>query len=107
MPIGKKTEMELRRKTEVPDGFGGFVVKQEGKRYITGILSTIRGAERFAADKITVVADFYWYIDFPIGLTITEEDIFVKDTTEYKIIYINDMGANQNGRLKITLKEEV
>ena len=107
MPIGKKTTMELRRKTEVSDGMGGFVVTQEGKRYITGVLSTVRGAERYAADKLTVIADYNFYIDYPIGLTITEEDIFVKDTTEYKIIYLNNYGANQNLRLKITLKKEV
>ena len=105
--IGKKVIMELRRKTTTPDGMGGEIITEAALRNITGVLSTIRGAERLAADKITVVADFYWYIDYPLGETITEEDIFVKDTTEYKIIYINNMGHNQNGRLKITLKEEV
>lgn len=106
MSIGEKTIMELRRKTEVSDGMGGFSVTQEGKRYITGVLSTIKGTERYAADKITVAADFYWYIDYPIGVTITEKDIFVKGMTEYKIIYINDMGHVQDKILKITLKEE-
>ena len=105
--IGKKTVLELRRKSEVSDGMGGVTTTVESLRNITGVLSTIRGSERYAADKITVVADFYFYIDFPVGITITEKDIFIKGTTEYKIIYINNVGANQNRRLQITLKEEV
>lgn len=105
--IGKKTKMELRRKTEVSDGMGGVTTSWEGKRTIMGVLSTIRGNERLSADKLTVIADFYFYIKFPIGLMITEEDIFVRNTKEYKIIYLNNMGANQDKRLRITLLEEV
>ena len=105
--IGKKVTLELRRKTLVSDGMGGFVEGWAGLRNITGVLSTIKGAERVAADKITVIADYNFYIDFPVGITITEADIFVKGTTEYKIIYINNVGANQNRRLQITLKEEI
>jgi len=107
MPIGKKTEMELRRKIEVQDGVGGFTISYAGLRNITGVLSTIRGDERLSADKLTVIADHYFYIDQPIGIKITEADIFVKGTTTYKIIYINNMGHSQNRRLRITLKEEV
>jgi len=104
--IGKKTTMELRRKAKTDDEMGGHTITWAGLRNITGVLSTIRGSERLSADKLTVIADFYWYIDFPIGETITEEDIFQYGTREFKIIYINDIGANQNKRLKITLKEE-
>ena len=105
--IGKKTILELRRKTETDDDMGGKTITWAGLRNIIGVLSTIRGAERLSADKLTVIADYYFYIDFPIGETITEKDIFVKGITKYKIIYINDLGANQNKRLKVTLKEEV
>jgi len=105
--IGKKTTLELKRKILVSDGMGGFVEGWAGLRNITGVLSTIRGIERVAADKITVIADYYFYIDFPVGVAITEADIFVKGTTEYKIIYINNVGANQDRRLQITLKEEI
>lgn len=105
--IGKKVTMELRRETTVSDGMGGWTTTVEGKRYIKGVLSTIRGNERLSADKLTVIADFYFYIDFPIGLTITEEDIFRYGTRKFKIIYLNNMGANQDRRLRITLLEEV
>lgn len=99
--------MELRRKTSVSDGLGGYTEAWAGLRKITGVLSTIKGDERLSADKLTVIADFHFYIDYPIGETITEKDIFVKGMTGYKIIYINDMGANQKQRLRITLKEEI
>ena len=104
--IGPKITMELRRKTETDDKVGGKIITWAGLRNITGVLSTIRGNERLSADKLTVIADFYWYIDYPIGETITEEDIFQYGTRKFKIVYINDMGANQNNRYKITLKEE-
>jgi len=104
--IGKKIAMELRRKTEADDGMGGKTLTWAGLRKITGVLSTIRGNERLSADKLTVIADYYFYIDYPIGETITEEDIFQYGIRKFKIIYINDMGANMNQRYKITLKEE-
>jgi len=105
--IGKKTTLELRRKTATPDGMGGETITWAGLRNITDVLSTIHGDERLSADKMTVIASHYFYIDYPIGETITEADIFVKDTTTYKIIYINNMGHTQGKRLRITLKEEV
>ena len=104
--IGKKVTLELRRKTVIDDGMGNFTTTWAGLRNITGVLSTIRGAERLSADKLTVIADFYWYIDFPLGVEITEEDIFVRNTTTYKITYIYNIGANMDKRLKIVLKEE-
>ena len=105
--IGKKVILELRRKTETDDGMGNVTTTWAGLRNITGVLSTIKGLERYAADKITVVADFNFYIDFPIGIVIEESDEFYLGQRRFKIIYINNLGASQNLRLKITLKEEV
>lgn len=99
--------MELRKKVETSDDMGNFTITWAGLRHITGILSTIRGSERLSADKLQVIADFYWYIDYPKGIVITEEDIFQYGIRKFKIIYINNLGANQNNNLKITLKEEV
>ena len=104
--IGKKIILELKQYTSVSDGMGGYVNGYAGVRNITGVLSTIRGDERLSADKLTIIADFHFYIDFPIGITINEADIFQRGTTTYKIVYINNIGANQNNKLKITLKEE-
>ena len=104
--IGKKVTLELRRKTETDDGMGNVTTTWAGLRNITGVLSTIRGAERLSADKLTVIADFNFCIDFTIGVTITEEDIFQWGIRELKITFIADIGANQNQRLRITLLEE-
>jgi head-tail adaptor len=105
--LGKKTEMELRRKTEISDGMGGITTSWAGLRKIKGVLSTIRGDERLSSDKLTVISSHNFFIDFPIGETITAKDIFIKGTTEYKIIYINNMGNMQGKKLRITLKEEI
>ena len=105
--IGKKVTLELRRKTEADDGMGGKILTWANLRNITGVLSNIKGNERLSADKLTVIQSHYFYIDFPIGETITEEDIFQYGTRVFKIIYISNLGANQNNRLRITLKEEV
>ena len=105
--IGKKVTLELRRETTVSDGIGGWTTTVEGKRHIRGVLSTITGDERVANDKVTVLQTHNFYIDFPIGLAITEEDIFRYGTRKFKIIFVNNLGASQNLRLKITLKEEV
>ena len=105
--IGKKITMELRREKETSDGKGGYTLDWAGLRNITGVLSTIRGDERLSADKLTVISSHYFYIDYPIGETITEEDIFQYGTRKFKIIFIYDMGHMQKERLRITLKEEV
>ena len=105
--IGKKTTMELRRWTKTSDGMGGYTEAWAGLRKIKGTLATVRGDERLSTDKLTVIASHNFYIDFPIGLVITAKDIFIKGTTEYKIIYINNMGNMQGKKLKLTLKEEI
>jgi SPP1 family predicted phage head-tail adaptor len=105
--IGKKVTLELRRETTTSDGMGGWTTTVECKRYIKGVLSTIRGDERLSADKLTVISSHYFYIDFPIGLTVTAEDIFRYGTRKFKIIFPADIGANQEKRLRITLLEEV
>ena len=104
--IGAKTTMELRRWTKTSDGMGGYTEAWAGLRKIKGTLSTIRGDERLSSDKLTVISSHNFFIDFPIGETITAKDIFIKGTTEYKIIYINNIGNMQGKKLKITLKEE-
>ena len=105
--IGKKVTLELKRKTETPDGIGGITSTWAGLRYITGLLCNVRGTERLSADKLQVIADYYFYIDYPVGETITEEDMFQYGTRKYKIIFIYNMGGNQNKQLRITLLEEV
>lgn len=107
--IGPKTTLILKRKTETADPAGGWTTTEATIKTIKGVLSTIRGNERLSADKLTVIADYYFFMDYPKGYTITEEDKFYNsdETRTFKIIHINDLGANQNIRYRITLKEEV
>lgn len=104
--LGPKTKMELIRIYQVSDGMGGFIDTPGGVRYISGTLITVRGDERLSGDKLTVVADFFFYIDYPIGIDppISEVDYFMKGTTKYNIVFIADLSANQKRTLKITLK---
>lgn len=104
--LGPKTKMELRRIYQVPDGMGGFDDVPGSIRYISGTLITVRGDERLSGDKLTVVADFFFYIDYPIGIDppISEEDYFIEGTTKYNIVFIADLTAGQKRTLKITLK---
>ena len=106
--IGPKTTLTLKRNTETVDAAGGRTTTWATIKSIKGVLSTIRGNERLSADKLTVIADFYFYMDYPKGFTVTEEDEFYLSTRRFKITSppIN-LGANQNRRLRITLKEEV
>lgn len=104
--IGPKVTMELRRETTEPDDMGGEFTYVKCKRNVTGVLSTIRGDERLSADKLTVISSHHFYIDFPIGETITAEDIFQYGTRKFEIIYIYNLGASQDKKLKIILKEE-
>ena len=107
--IGPKTTLILKRKTEEADSAGGVTTTLATIKSIKGVLSTIRGNERLSADKLTVIADFNFFMDYPKGFTVTEEDVFYNsdETRTFKIIHINNLGANQNRKYRITLKEEV
>ena len=105
--IGPKTTLTLKRITKTTDDAGGWTEELTTIKSIKGVLSTIRGDERLSADKKTVIADYYFYMDYPKGFTITETDEFYYGTRKFKIKYIANLGANQNKILKITLKEEV
>jgi len=103
--IGPKTTLVLKRITKTADDAGGWTTALTTIKSIKGVLSTIRGDERLSADKKTVIADYYFYTDYPRGFTITETDEFYLSTRKFKIIHSNNLGANQNHKLKITLKE--
>ena len=105
--IGPKTTLTLKRITSTADAAGGWTEALTTIKSIKGVLSTIRGDERLSASKLEVIADYYFYMDYPKGFTITETDELYLSTRQFKIIHINNLGANMNKRLKITLKEEV
>lgn len=108
--IGYKVEVEIRRKTEVSDGVGGMIVTWQGLRILKGVMTpvaSLREREIIINDKLTVVATHYFFMNYPIGLTITEEDILVLGDKIYEIIYVEDISLMKEKRLKLTIKVKI
>ena len=108
--IGAKVEMELRRKTKTSDGMGGDTLKWTGLRKFKGVmtpLSSLKEREFKVNDKLTVIATHYFFIDYPIGLTITEKDILILENKTYEIIYVEDISLMKKKKLKLTIKVKV
>ena len=105
--IGPKTTLILKRITKTEDPAGGWTETEATIKTIKGVLSTIRGSERLSADKLTTIADFYFFMDYPKGYTVTQTDIFYLGIRKFEIIHINNLGSNRNIRYRITLKEDV
>ena len=104
---GPKTKLTLERVTLTDDAMGGKIKTWTDVRNIKGVLCTIDGDERLSADKLTVISSHHFYIDFLHGETISATDRFSMGTRTFKIKYPNNIGANTNRKLKITLLEEV
>ena len=104
---GPKNKLTLERKSATADGMGGHTLAWTDVVDVKGILCTIDGDERLAADKLTVISTHHFYIDFLHGETITAKDRFTLGTRIFEIKYPNNLGANTDRKLKITLKEEV
>jgi len=107
---GTKIKMELRRKTKISDGMGGNTLKWRGIRFLKGDmtpLSSLREREFKVDDKLTIIATHYFFIDYPTGLTITEEDILILDNKTYEILYVEDISLMKKKRLKITIKVKI
>jgi len=108
--IGAKVEVELRRKTKTSDGYGGNTLTWAGLRTLKGVmtpLSSLQEREFKVNDKLTVTATHYFFIDYPIGVTITEEDILVLNDRIYEIIYVEDISLMKEKRLKLTIKVKI
>lgn len=108
--IGTKTEMELRRKTKTKDNMGGGTLTWEGIRVLKGVmtpLSSLKEREFKVNDKLTVIATHYFFISYPIGLTITEKDILILENKTYEIIYVEDISLMKKKKLKLTIKVKI
>ena len=93
MVIGAKTTMTLERYSDVADSFGGMTRTWAGKRYLRGVFQATRGDENPRANKPTVVSTHKFYIDTPIGITITEKDRLKYGIRIFNITFINDQGS--------------
>ena len=104
---GPKNKLMLQRKTSTADNAGGHTEVWADVVSVKGVLCTIDGDERLSADKLTVISSHHFYIDYLHSETITAKDRFTLGTRIFEIIYPNNVGANTDRKLKITLKEEV
>jgi hypothetical protein len=84
---GKKTTLVLQRFTNTADGLGGFSDTWEDKRSISGVLTPMSGNKQILYDRLGVVADQTFFVDIPVGLTITEHDRFRNGAIFYQIKY--------------------
>ena len=108
--IGRKTEMTLQRKTKTSDGMGGNTLVWADLKNIKGVitpLSSLREREFKVNDKLTVIATHYFFINYPYGIVITEEDVMILEDKTYEILYVEDISLMRKKKLKITLKVKI
>lgn len=103
---GVKTEMVLQRPTETQDSQGANTKEWRDLRTIKGTLMIPRAIRKQGVadlyEKNTVVATHIFGIDYPIGVTITEDDRFREGTNFYDILYVGNP-ASANRHLEIYL----
>jgi len=107
MPIGRKKTLILLQLTDTADGMGGFTRTWAEKRKVEGVFTSLSDKERFYInDKKTVLSNYKFHVDYPIGITITEKDQFKLDTRLFEIVGIDNPG-DQNIILTFSLLEIV
>ena len=106
MTIGPKMQLELQRISEdsEEDGMGGTETRYYGVRNIRGTMVVLSASERVSADREAVYATHRFFCNFPVGLTISEDDRFRKGERVFDIEFINN-AAEQNRHLEIDLLE--
>jgi len=107
MTIGPKTTLTLERyATPTSDGQGGATVAWYSVRDITGSLLTVNARELYYAGKVSTESTNIFYIDNPVGLTLSNKDRFRKLTRVFEIEEIKDP-TQQCRWLRVFLKEIV
>jgi len=104
--IGPQTTMQLQRLTVTKDSDGSIIETWAALQNFTGGLHRSKGNERLGADRSIVYSTHVFYIDFPVGVTITEKDRFLYGTRVFDIVIVRNP-ANMNHHLEIELLEVV
>jgi len=109
MSIGPQTKLIFQTYIESDDDQGSTTEEWMEIGNINGTFISIKGEERYATDRITVVKTHYFLIDYPKTFDVNFDDRFVNmdDTKTYEIIDIIDIGASRGISLKITLLEKI
>ena len=105
MSIGPKTELTYQKLTEAKDVLSSRTETWTKKRKITGVLRELKGDERLANDKVTLIRTHRFYIDPPLEMTVSVKEKFTLGTRTFRITYIHDP-LEQGRRYEIDLLEE-
>ena len=106
MVVGPKTELTYHKLVVGKDKLSSRTEAWPEKRKIIGVLHVLKGNERLANDKVTVVRTHRFYVDPPLEMTMDETEKLTLGTRTFKITHIlNPM--EQSRHYEIDLLEEV
>lgn len=106
MVVGPKTELTYCKLTVGKDALSSRTEDWTPKRKITGVLHVLKGNERLANDKVTVVRTHRFYVDPPLEMTVSEEEKFILGSRTFKIVHILNP-LEQSRHYEIDLLEEI
>lgn len=106
MTIGPKTELIYYKLTVGKDALSSRTESWTKKRKIIGVLQVLKGNERLADDKVTVVRTHRFYIDPPLEMTVSETEKLMLGDRTFKITHILDP-FEQGRHYEIDLLEEI
>ena len=108
MVRGAKSILELRRATETIDSVGSPTTVWTALRSCKGVLmAAYQGSENILRDKQTVQSTHRFYLDYPLGITVSAKDLFVELSTEdkYQPLYVDDAMNQQRFNVIELLKQ--
>jgi len=104
--VGPKTELTYYKLTVGKDKLSSRTEDWTKKRKIIGVLHVLKGNERLANDKVTVVRTHRLYVDPPLEMTVSETEKLMAGTRTFHVTHIlNPM--EQSRHYEIDLLEEV
>jgi SPP1 family predicted phage head-tail adaptor len=104
MVYGPKTEMTFQERELTEDSQGGHTESWTARRKIKGVLVPLKGSERMITGKQEVFATHKFFIDYPTGITIEENDRFILGDRTFDIQFVGDPGE-QHRHLEIEMEE--
>jgi len=105
MVVGPKTELVYYKLGVAKDRISSRTEAWRRKRKIIGVLHVLKGNERLANDKITVVRTHRFYIEPPLEMSVSETEKLMLGTRTFKVTHIlNPM--EQSRHYEIDLFEE-
>ncbi len=105
MTIGPKTELTYYKLIATKDRLSSRTETWTRKRKIIGVLNELKGDERLANDKVTIIRTHRFFIDPPLEMTACETEKFMLGSRTFKITHIHNP-LEQSRHYEIDLLEE-